>query len=186
VSSRGNRGLSNEASGRVKSSNAGGASSSPNVGDGWIRIREAGVAGATPGSEVWAFIAGDGCTEFGLGGGPISERGPGEMESDSELSRLQRRSAPLDEGWIARSSSSRSVTSLGGISADTVALRRAGLTIGDCRTRAGATENREGALLLAALLSFRPWLDWLMAGSSSISISTSTGDAPVELPEVVP
>ena len=149
-------------------------------------MREAGVAGATPGAEFCAFIAGDGCTEFGLGGGPISERGPGEMESDSELSRLRRRSAPLEDGRVARSSSKRSVTSLGGISDDTVAFRRAGLTMGDCRTRVGAAENRVEALLLAVFLSFRPWLDWLMAGSSNISMSTSTGEAPVELPEVVP
>lgn len=151
-----------------------------------MRIRDAGVAGATPDSVDCAFIAGDGCTELGLGGGPISDRGPGEMESDSELSRLRRRSAPLDEGRIARSSSNRFVTSLGGMREDTVAFRRAGLTMGDCRKRAGAAEKRVEVLLLAALLSFRLWLAWVMAGSSNMSMSTSTGDAPVELPEVVP
>lgn len=152
-----------------------------------MRIKEAGVAGAAPGADAWAFsglIAGDGCTEVGLGGGPISERGPGEIESDSELSRLRRGSAPLDEGRWARSSSKRSVTSLGGISEDTVAFRLAGFTMGDCRTRAGAPENREEELLLFALLSFLPWLVWVMAGSSNISMSTSTGEAPVELPDV--
>ena len=132
------------------------------------------------------FMAGDGCTEVGLGGGPISERGPGEIESDSELSRLRFRSAPLDEGRMARSSSSRSDTSLGGMSDDTVAFRRPGFTMGDCRTRAGVALKREGALRLFALLSFLPWLDWAMAGSSNMSMSTSTGGAPVELPDVVP
>ena len=87
---------------------------------------------------------------------------------------------------MARSSSNRSVTSLGGMSDDTAAFRRPGFMMGDCRTRAGLALNREGALLLVALRSFLLLLDWLMAGSSNMSMSTSTGDAPVELPEVVP
>lgn len=159
MSIRDSGGLSKDASGSVRSSKVGGASMSPNVGEGWMRINEAGVAGATPAAEVCVFsgfMAGEGCTEVGLGGGPISDRGPGEIESDSELSRLRRRSAPLEEGRMARSSSIRFVTSFGGMSDDTVAFRRAGFTMGDCRTRAGAALNRVGALLLFALRSFLP------------------------------
>ena len=52
VSIRESCGRSRDASGNVRSSSAGGASASPNVGDGWMRIRDAGVAGATPGTEA--------------------------------------------------------------------------------------------------------------------------------------
>jgi hypothetical protein len=49
VSSLSSAGRSNEASGKVKSSIMGGASTvSLKLGDGWIRIKEAGVAGVAP------------------------------------------------------------------------------------------------------------------------------------------
>lgn len=65
---------------------------------------------------------------------------------------------------------------------DNVCFRREGLTIGDCRTRAGAADDR-GAFLL--LLSRLPDSGCETADSPSISTSMSTGDVPAELPEVL-
>lgn len=152
-----------------------------------MRIKDAGVAGTTPWPKVCllcAIIAGDCVTEPGLGGGPISSRGSGDIESASEPSRLRGACRPLDEGRLARASCISSVTSLGGMSDDTVAFRRPGFTMGDCRTRPAAVDGR-GAVLRFELLSFLPCSDGAIAASPSISMSTSTGDAPVELPEVV-
>lgn len=76
---------SKEASGRARSSIIeGGFMQASNWGEGWIRIKEAGVAGVAP----WPFcaiIAGECVTEAGIGGGRISDNmGSGEMESVSE------------------------------------------------------------------------------------------------------
>ena len=91
VSSCGSGGLSNEAAGRARSSNMGGTSGAgAKLGDGWMRINDAGVAGATPCGDCLfrcASIAGEWVAEAGLGGGPISDKGSGEIESVSELSR---------------------------------------------------------------------------------------------------
>lgn len=151
-----------------------------------MRISDAGVAGVTPELEACLFsacMAGDCVTEPGLGGGPISSSGSGEIESASELSRLRRGSNPLEEGRFPRTSSNRSVTSFGGMRDDTVAFRRPGFTIGDCRTREAA---ERGAVLLLALLNFLPCSCCPAPDSSNNSMSTSIGDAPVELPDVVP
>jgi hypothetical protein len=145
------------------------------------------VAGATPCAEcVWPIIAGDCVTDRGLGGGPILSRGSGEMDSASEPSRLRGTARPLEDGRADLdrcASSTSSLTSLGGISADTVPFRRPFLTMGDCRTRSAALDER-GALLLL-LRRRRPVSGWATAVSPSISISTSTGDVPAELPDVV-
>jgi hypothetical protein len=83
-------GRSSDASGRVRSSNIGGASSETlKLGEGCMRIREAGVAGVPFWLLCWAMMAGEAVTEPGFGGGRISDsRGSGEMESVSELSRV--------------------------------------------------------------------------------------------------
>jgi hypothetical protein len=132
-------------------------------------------------------MAGDWVTERGFGGGPISDRGSGETESTSELSRLRGTPNPFDlgrVGFVLCASSTSSLTSLWGIREETVAFRRAGFTIGDCRIRLGALADR-GALLLV-LRCRLPASGWAMAASPScMSTSISTGEAPVELPEFV-
>lgn len=125
-------------------------------------------------------MAGEGVTEAGLGGGPISERGSGEMESVSELSRLSRASIPLNR--LPRASSNKSDTSFGGIKEETVAFRFPGLTMGDWRMRTGAAER--GAPLLLPLSFLPDCSSEAKADSSSMSMSILTGDAPAELPEV--
>jgi hypothetical protein len=177
---------SNDASGRVKSSIKSGVSTvSLKLGEGWIRIREAGVAGVAPWPFIWASMAGDWLKDVGFGGGRISDNmGSGEMESVSEASRLCGTSRPLEDGRTPRASCMSSVTSLGGIREETVAFRRPGFTMGDCRTRLLGFADR-GALRLLVLLNFRPVSCCVMAGSPRISISTSMGECPVELPEVV-
>jgi hypothetical protein len=187
VSSLDSAGRSNEGSGRVKSSIMGGPSrESPKFGEGWMRISEAGVAGVAgvpPWPFIWAIMAGDAVWEPGMGGGRISDSsGSGEMESVSEVSRLWGTSRPFEGGRPPRASSRSSLTSLGGINEDTVAFRRPGFTMGDCRTQLLAFADR-GALLLL-LRSFRP-VSCCIMGSPRISISTSMGEWPVELPEGV-
>ena len=110
--------------------------------------------------------------------------GSGEMESVSELSRVRSASKPLEEGHRERASSIRSVTSFGGISEETVAFRRFGFTMGDCRTRE-VPLVRGMARLLVFLNGLLPCSCATMAGSPSRSMSTSMGEWPVELPEVV-
>lgn len=126
-------------------------------------------------------------TEPGFGGGPMSDKGSGEMDEVSELSRLRVGSSPLQDGRVGFdlwASSTSSLTSLGGIKDDTVAFRRLGFTMGDCRIRVVAVDAR-GALLLL-LRNFRPSLSGCAtAASPSMSTSTSAGDVPAELPEVV-
>jgi hypothetical protein len=179
-------GLSREASGRVRSSSIGGASWEPlKSGEGCIRIRDAGVAGVPFWLLRWAIIAGEAVEEPGFGGGRISDNiGSGDMESVSELSRVLGTSRPLADGRIDRASCISSVTPLGGMSEETVDFRLLGFTMGDCRTR--PLPFVRGAFLLLVLRRLlRPWSCGTMAGSPSISMSTSTGECPVELPEVV-
>lgn len=179
-------GLSREASGRVRSSSIGGASWEPlKSGEGCIRIRDAGVAGVPFWLLRWAIIAGEAVEEAGFGGGRISDNiGSGDMESVSELSRVLGTSRPLADGRIDRASCISSVTPLGGMSEETVDFRLLGFTMGDCRTR--PLPFVRGAFLLLVLRRLlRPWSCGTMAGSPSISMSTSTGECPVELPEVV-
>lgn len=77
-------------------------------------------------------MAGEAFSEPGIGGGRISDnKGSGEIESVSEVSRLRSTSKPLDRGRFCRASCTSSLTSLGGMSEDTVALRLLGFTIGD-------------------------------------------------------
>lgn len=109
--------------------------------------------------------------------------GSGEIESVSELSRVLGTSSPLVAGRIDRASCIKSVISLGGMSEDTVAFRLFGFTIGDCRTRMFPVADR-GVLRLLVLLNFLPSSCETIAGSPKRSISTSTGEWPVELPEV--
>jgi hypothetical protein len=121
----------------------------------------------------------------GFGGGRISDSiGSGEMESVSDPSRLWGTSRPLEVGRPPRASCMSSVTSLGGMEEEIVAFRRPGFTMGDCRTRALGFADR-GAFLLLVLRNFRPVSCCVMAGSPRISMSTSIGECPVELPEVV-
>lgn len=142
-----------------------------------MRIKEAGVAGVVLWPLRWAMIAGEAARELGLGGGRISDnRGSGEIESVSELSRLSGTSKPLADGRRDRASCTNSVTSLGGIKEETVAFRLFGFTIGDCRTRPLAFAGRGGFLLLV-LLSLRPCSCWgISAGSPNRFMSTSMGD----------
>lgn len=148
------------------------------LGEGCMRISEAGVAGVAPCPLICAIMAGDWVIEAGFGGGRISESmGSGEMESVSEVFLLWAASKPLRPPVV---SSIRSLTSFGGMRVETVAFRRPGLTMGDCRTRVLAFADR-GALLLFVLLSLRP----VSCCVAAFSISTSTGEWPVELPEVV-
>lgn len=191
VSIRDKDGLSNDASGSVRSSNAGSPSGgSCTFGEGWRRIKDAGVAGCTPWPFFWlplAMIAGECVTEPGLGGGPISVGGSGESEEPiSELSALRGTSSPLEDGRVEPdlcASSTNSLTSLGGMNEDTVAFRRPGFTTGDCRTRFDALVER-GALLLL-LRSRLPCSGCAIAASPSISTSISAGDVPVELPDAL-
>lgn len=161
----------------------------PKVGEGWMRINDAGVAGATPWLDClfrWASMAGDCVTEVGLGGGPMSDKGSGEIESVPELSRPRGTSNPLQDNMEDRSlcaPSTNSLTSFGGTREVTVAFRRFGFTMGDCRTRLVAFDER-GALRLL-LRSLLPCSGCAIADSGSRSMSTSMGDVPVELPEVV-
>lgn len=112
----------------------------PKVGEGWIRIKDAGVAGVTPSPECFfrcAIMAGEFVVEEGLGGGPISDNGSGEIESVSERSRLWGTSSPLEDSicdLVLCASSTNSLTSFGGTKEVSVAFRRPGLTMGDCRT----------------------------------------------------
>jgi hypothetical protein len=131
-------------------------------------------------------MAGELATEEGLGGGPISDKGSGEIESVSERPEPWGTSSPLEDGLdglVLCASSTNSLTSFGGTREVTVAFRRPGFTMGDCRTRPEAVAGR-GALLLL-LRNFLPCSCWVMAASPSKSISTSIGEVPVELPEVV-
>jgi hypothetical protein len=119
-------------------------------------------------------MAGECVTDPGLGGGRISDSmGSGDMESFSDRSRPFRLASCMS-----------SVTSLGGANEENVCLRLPGFTMGDCRTRVEGLVVRKEFLLLV-LLSFLPWSFCVMAGSSSISMSASFGEWPVELPEVV-
>jgi hypothetical protein len=130
-------------------------------------------------------MAGEAVEELGLGGGRISDnRGSGEMESVSELSRVLGTSSPLDNGRVDRASCMSSVTSLGGISEETVAFRLFGFTMGDCRTRL-LPFVRGTFLLLVLLRLLLPCSCGTIAGSPSMSTSMSMGECPVELPEVV-
>jgi hypothetical protein len=179
-------GRSRDASGRVRSSSIGGASWEPvKSGEGCMRMREAGVAGVPFWLLRWAVIAGEAVEEAGFGGGRISDSiGSGDIESVSELSRVLGTSRPLVDGRIDRASCMSSVTSLGGMSEETVAFRLLGFTMGDCRTRPLAFVR--GAFLLLVLRRLlRPCSCGTMAGSPSISISTSMGEWPVELPDGV-
>jgi hypothetical protein len=110
--------------------------------------------------------------------------GSGEMESVSEPLRLCGTSKPLEGGRPPRASDTKSVTSFGGIKVETAVFRLPGFTMGDCRTRALLFADR-GAFLLLVLLNLRPVSCWVMAGSSNMSMSTSAGEWPVELPEGV-
>lgn len=94
--------------------------------------------------------------------------GSGEMESVSEPVRLYGTSKPPRPPVV---SSIRSLTSFGGMRVETVAFRRPGFTIGDCRTRVLAFADR-GALLLFVLLSLRP----VSCCVAEVSISTSIGE----------
>lgn len=179
-------GLSSDASGRVRSSSIGGASWEPlTSGEGCIRMRDAGVAGVPFWLLRWAIMAGEAVEEVGFGGGRISDSiGSGDIESVSELSRVLGTSRPLADGRVSRASCMSSVTSLGGMREDTVAFRLLGLTIGDCRTR--PLPFVRGAFLLLVLRRLlRPCSCGTRAGSPSMSISTSMGEWPVELPDVV-
>jgi hypothetical protein len=130
-------------------------------------------------------MAGECATEPGLGGGRISDRrGSGEIESVSELSRPYGTSRPLEAGRAARASCKSSLTSLGGIVPETVPFRLPGFTIGDCRMRALPLADR-GTFLLFVLLSLLVVSCCIVAGSPKPSMSTSTGEWPVELPDVV-
>jgi hypothetical protein len=150
-----------------------------------MRISEAGVAGVAPWPFCWAIMAGECVTEPGFCGGRISDsRGSGEIESVSEPSRLCGTLRLLEDERSPRASCMSSLTSLGGMNEDKVAFRRPGFTMGDCRTRALPLADR-GALRLLVLRNLRPDSCCVMSGSPSSSISTSTGECPVELPEVV-
>jgi hypothetical protein len=187
VSSLDSVGRSNEASGRVKSSIMVGIScESLKFGEAWMRMRDAGVAGVAgvPCPFIWAIIAGDAVREDGFGGGRISDSmGSGDIESVSEVSLLYGTSRPFPFARPLRASCMSSLTSLGGMKEDTVAFRLPGFTMGDCRTRLLAFVE-QGAFLLLVLLSFRP-VSCCIMGSPSPSISTSMGEWPVELPDVV-
>lgn len=149
-----------------------------------MRIRDAGVAGVAQPPFCCAIMAGECVTEPGFGGGRISDSiGSGEIESVSEVSRLCGTSSPLEDGRPPRASCISSVISFGGMEEETVGFRRPGFTIGDCRTRLLGFVEREVFLLV--LLNFLPPSCCIMAGSPSMSTSTSTGEWPVELQEVV-
>lgn len=126
--------------------------------------------------------------DAGFGGGRISRMsdsmGSGDIESVSDLSRLCGTSRALEDGRPPRASCISSVTSFGGMRDEAVTFRRPGFTMGDCRTRPLAFADR-GAFLLLVLLNLRPVSCCIMAGSPRISMSTSIGEWPVELPEVV-
>ena len=82
-------------------------------------------------------MAGECVVEEGLGGGPISDKGSGEIESVSERSWLWGTSSPLEDSMddlVLCASSTNSLTSFGGTKEVTVAFRRSGLTMGDCLT----------------------------------------------------
>lgn len=131
------------------------------------------------------MTAGEAVKEPGLGGGRISDSmGSGEMESVSELSRVLGTSRPWEDVRLERASCMSSVTSFGGMSEDTVAFRLFGFTMGDCRTRP-LPFVRDTFFLLVLLRLLLPCSCVTIAGSPSISISTSIGECPVELPEVV-
>jgi hypothetical protein len=80
-----------------------------------------------------------------------------------------------------RASCISSLTSLGGSCMETVGFRLPGFTMGDCRTRFAGVA-RGGFLLVLEL--FLCSAGWAMAGSPSMSMSTSTGECPVELADV--
>lgn len=123
-------------------------------------------------------------SEDGFGGGRISESiGSGDIESVSEVSLLCGTSRPFPFARPPRASCMSSLTSLGGMKEDTVAFRLPGFTMGDCRTRVLVFVDR-GVPLLLVLLNFRP-VSCCITGSPSASISTSMGECPVELPDVV-
>lgn len=183
-------GLSREASGSVRSSSIG---ISPAI---WMKlgdccrcIKEAGVAGQPAwlkGCPLWAKTAGECVTEPGLGGGPISLRFSGETESNSELSLLRGTSNPLVEGRAdvdLCASSTRPLTSFGGINAAAVVFRRFGFTMGDCRTRAEGLAGRGAFLLvLRSRLACSGCAD--VGPRPTPPISMSRGDAAVELAAV--
>jgi hypothetical protein len=112
----------------------------------------------------------------------MSDSGSGDIDSASELSRLRGNDNELElvcACFDRCTSSSRSLTSLGGMTDESVAFRLvAALTIGDCRTRAA----RPGFLLLLSRLLVS---GCDVAASPNMSTSRSTGDAPAELPDVV-
>lgn len=168
---------SNEASGKVRSSSMGGTSiEASNCGEGCMRMREAGVAGVAP-WLFWATKAGEFLTDPGSGGGRISESmGSGEIESVSEWSWLLGTSSPL-----LRASCMSSLTSLGGSCIETVGFRLPGFTIGDCRTRFAGVALGAFLFVLRLLLCSA---GCAIAGSPSMSMSTSIGECPVELAEV--
>ncbi len=158
------------------------------------RMMDAGVAGDRPPSppdrKTWAplflaEIAGDCVADAGFGGGPMmfSLSGSGEMDSAPELSCAPRGSSmpvPGCEGDRLDFCmlSSRSWTSLEGITLFSDVLRLLGFVTGECRTVAeDATERGAEAflrILRAGSVSTRrrPW--WR-------SMSTSTGDEVAEL-----
>ena len=150
-----------------------------------MRIREAGVAGVLLWLLRWAIMAGEAVEEPGLGGGRISESiGSGDIESVSELSRVMGTSRPLDDGRVERASLMSSVTSFGGIREETVIFRLLGFTMGDCRTRPLPLARGRFLLFVLRRLLLPCSCDGI-AGSPSMSMSTSIGECPVELPDVV-
>lgn len=179
-------GRSMDASGKVRSSSMGGASvEALKLGEGCIRMRDAGVAGVAPDPFICAIRAGEAARDPGLGGGPISDSiGSGEMESVCELSRVLGASSVLEDDCADRASCMSSETSFGGISEETLAFRRFGFTTGDCRMRPLPFAVR-GRLLLFVLRNRLPCSCDTMAGSPRMSMSISIGEWPVELPEVV-
>lgn len=143
-----------EGPGSNKSSSNVSSSPTAKLGDRWRCINDAGVAGQSLWSFCWvpwANVAGECITEPGLGGGPISDRFSGETESNSEESLLRGTSSPLGGGRTGPdfcASSTDWLTSLDGMDIATAAFRRAGFTMGDCRTRAATFEFRVVVLLL--------------------------------------
>jgi hypothetical protein len=109
------------------------------------RMSEAGVAGdgrwlfACILGDLLGCIAGDGFADEGFGGGPINDsaKGSGEMESVEEPAWLGIRMAvgEVGDSRDCECASNSSLTSLGGITDDSVGfLRVAGFAIGDCAT----------------------------------------------------
>lgn len=150
-----------------------------------MRIKEAGVAGVLLWLLRWAIMAGEAVEDAGLGGGRISDSmGSGDIESVSELSRVIGTSRPLEEGRIERASFMSSLISFGGISEETVVFRLFGFTMGECRTRPFPLARCGFLLFVLRRLLLACSCDTI-AGSPNMSISTSTGECPVELPDVV-